>query len=162
MSVLRVMGCALVFLLACGGGGGDDDDTPGVDAATADGAAALAIPDPGNADGDWGFGVVSPCCATPDTAYRVGLVTQDPGYVQGDIDTASLSFFYVFRTGPAYTELNWSGGIDMDYVHLYEGSGLVLGGLVTPSASTASTGTWSVSADSIYVLELHSKSGGFF
>ncbi len=169
---MRILVVGLVLACACGGGDDDDDDVVTADAAgdidadpgAPDATGGIAIPDPGAADGDWGLGVPfgEPCCSEPGTAYQVGIVTVHAGYVQGDIDDADHDFFYVFKTGPAYTEFQWAGGIDMNFLHLHEGAGLVFGAEVTPTVSTASSGTWPVSPDTIYVLELNSNTGGFF
>jgi len=173
MRVLLI-GSVLVLALASACGGDDDDDDDDVVSADAavdvdaagdvDASAALSIPDPGTANADWGFtvGFGEPCCSDPSTAYPVGIVTAHAGYVQGDIDDADHDFFYVFKTGPAYTEFVWTGGIDMNYLHLHEGAGLVFGAEVPATVSTPSSGTWPVSPNTIYVLELNSNTGGFF
>src|SRR5688572_1943020 len=85
---------------------GEVDDA-GLDAGVADVGVPISIPDPGVAMNDWGNTVINVCCSTPDTAYPVGVVTMDSGYVQGNIDAVSGNFFYVFRAGPALTQLTW-------------------------------------------------------
>lgn len=155
-------------LVACGG----DDDVADVDAGNdgADAAAAgidatssMAIPDPGNGMNDWGPTPADWC--SPDRAHPVGTVTQSPGYLEGTLCADTGLGFYVLRTGPAFTELNvgFGGGVaTLDFVHLHEGEGLVFGPEVTPTMSTPSSGIWTVTPDTVYVLEVHAPGGGFF
>ena len=146
------------------GPGGVDAGPPGTDAGPAgtDAGPAMGIPDPGGAMDDWGLSVIDTCCSTPASAYPVGVVTMDPGYVQGNIDPAVGVFFYVFRTGPTLTSFSWPGGPVTEFVHLHDGAGMVFGPEITPVVSTATTGTWNVMPDHVYVLELSSSMGGFF
>jgi hypothetical protein len=69
-------------LVGCpdGNRGSDDDD----DESTEDDRPVL--PDPGDAENDWGFELFDEgdvCCAIPEEAYPVGTVTADAGYIQG-------------------------------------------------------------------------------
>jgi hypothetical protein len=134
-----------------------------MDAAELDAGPPISVPDPGASTDDWGFSVNDPCCETPGTAYPVGVVTMDPGYVQGNIDANTLDFFYVFRAGPSLTELTWTGaGVPLDSVDLHDATGLVFGPLVTPIESMPARGRWAVTPNGVYVLHLHATSGGFF
>ena len=132
---------------------GDDDATP------TDTPATVSIPDPGTAMDDWGFSVIDPCCGTPETAFPVGTVTMDAGYIQGNFDTG-LAFFYVFRTAANLTTFTFP--MYFEEVHLHDGDGLVFGDLITPSASTDFSVTWDVQGDHVYALELRSEFEGFF
>jgi hypothetical protein len=150
---------------ACGSeSGDDDDDVTGPDAAAdIDAVAALSIPDPGTAMNNW-LPTPADWC-TPDKAHPVGVVTQQPGYMEGTLCADTGSGFYVFRAGAGFTELTVAGvggDAQIDYVHLHRGDGLVFGDTVTPTASTEFSGTWPVTPDSIYVLEIHAPGGGFY
>jgi hypothetical protein len=158
-----------------GGGNNDDgaiadadepDATPpdaGEDGGIPDsGTPPISIPDPGNANNDWGFGVNDVCCSTPDTAYPTGVVTMDSGYVQGNIDMTTGDFFYVFRAGPALTQLRYTAGLTVDVLDLHDGAGMVFGPVVTPISMGPNTATWPVTPNAVYVLHLHSQTGGFF
>jgi hypothetical protein len=71
----------------------------------------------------------------------------------------------VTSTRAPLTELNigFGGGVaTLDFVHLHEGEGLVFGPEVTPSMSTPSSGIWTVTPNTVYVLEAHAPGGGFF
>jgi hypothetical protein len=135
-------------------------DTGVADTGVADTGMLRTIPDPGTEMADWGLSIGAVCCNSPETAYQNGVVTSNPGYVQGDID-ASGDFFYVFRAGPALTELTWPD-LGFDKVHIHDGTGLVFGPEVPKTAGADGTGTWTLIPDTIYVLELHSPFSGFF
>lgn len=124
----------------------------------------MTVADPGNAMNDWGFNTSAgtPCCNTPATAYPVGIVDQQNGYVQGNIDPTTGVFFYVFRTGPAFTELDYNGGIQVQAIHLHEATGLIFGAEVPPIETDGFGGRWTVAPDTVYVLELIAPGGGFF
>jgi hypothetical protein len=125
------------------------------------GMPPISIPDPGNANNDWGFSVNNVCCGTPDTAYPTGIVTQDSGYVQGNID-ATGNFFYVFRAGPALTQLTWTGFQTFDIIDLHDGAGMVFGPVITPTSMGQNTATWPTTPNAVYVLHIHSPTNGFF
>jgi len=175
------MRTSLVVLLglaaaaACGGGGDDDDDGVDIDGGGggADGSAddpdaggALTIPDPGTGDpgGLWQASPAS-CCGTPSTAFAVGVVTQNNPYVEATAPTDTGDTFYVFRTGAAFTSLTinlFEAGADITAVHVHDGAGLVFGDEIAPTVTTATSGTWPLAANSVYVFEVITAAGGFF
>ena len=140
-------------------GTADDDD----DAADDDDATELpVIPDPGTETDDWGFELFAEedvCCGTPETAYPVGTVTRDAGYIQGVIDE-SLSFFYVFRTDATLETFAFPD--QFEDVHLHEGDGLRFGELIDPVEEANFVKRWDVQSDHVYVLEIVSAFTGFF
>ncbi len=138
-------------------GGGSDDDDAGDDDDVAD---LPVIPDPGDAQDDWGNSVFDEaCCSTPETAYPVGTVSRDAGYIQGFFDS-ELSFFYVFVTDDALDEFTFP--MWFEEVHLHDGDGLRFGAEIEPSATGDSSVTWDVAPGHVYVLELVSDFEGFF
>ena len=101
-------------------------DSGSADSSVADSGVAIMIPDPGTDMDNWGNSVNDPCCSTPDTAFPVGIVTMNTGYVQGNIDASTGDFFYVLRAGPNLTQLTWSGFVpNLDLIDLHDGEGLV-------------------------------------
>jgi len=124
------------------------------------------IPDPGNkpASGTW-LNDNMPH-GTPETAKPEGVVTSTPFYIEGDADKQTGNFFFVFKTGPAYTSfsvlLNEVTSM-IDMVHLHDGAGLIFGAEVAPAMVTSELQkTWTVQPNHVYVLEIHSPGGGFF
>jgi hypothetical protein len=154
----------LTFLLAlavgCTARGGGDDDDAGDDDDSVD---LPTIPDPGDAMDDWGNDEwddgSDPCCVTPETAYPVGTVTMDAGYIQGVFDS-SLQFFYVFRADTGLSEFTFP--MYFEEVHLHDGAGLLFGDEIQPSTSEKFSVTWPVEAGGIYVVEVRSDYEGFF
>jgi hypothetical protein len=139
--------------------GGDDDATGDDDDATDD---LPALPDPGKAQNDWGstlYGEEDQCCSTPETAYPVGTVTMDAGYIQGVIDS-SLRFFYVFRTSADLDTFTFPMGFEA--VHLHDGEGLRFGEVITPSSDQGWSLTWDVEGEHVYAIEIGSTYSGFF
>jgi hypothetical protein len=132
------------------------------DSGSGDVGPAMSIPDPGAAMDDWGSRVVDACCSTPGTAYPVGVVTMNSGYVQGNIDPTLLEFFYVFKAGGALTQFTWIGETNLAFIDLHDGTGLVYGSIVPATNIQPSRGTWNVNPGQIYVLHLHATAGGFF
>jgi hypothetical protein len=59
--------------------------------------------------------------------------------------------------------LTWSGAVGgLDLLDLHDGAGLVFGPVITPITTGQNTGTWAVTPNQVYVLHLHSTTGGFF
>ena len=139
-----------IALTACPSTGQGDDDDP---------ANLPVVPDPGDAAADWGFDINDVCCSTPETAHAVGVVNDQPGYIQGVIDE-DLNFFYVFRAGSSLTEFTFPNSFDE--VHLNEGAGLRFGNLIDPSVAEEFSTTWDVEPDAVYVVEIISAVSGFF
>ncbi len=163
---LRLLILALSgLLLGCparSGGGGDDAASAVGDDADATADDRPIIPDPGTAMDDWGneeWGKDGGCCSSPETAYPVGTVTMDAGYIQGFFED-DFEFFYVFRAGDELTEFTFPAWFEE--VHLHEGTDLRFGDLVDPSSTQESSVTWDVSPGAIYVVELISDFEGFF
>lgn len=169
-----------IALAGCGseGGGGDADVDTDADTdsdidsdadtdSDSDSDSDIPIPDPGDGPADWGNGYGDGPGCTPDDARPVGVATDSPGYLEGTLCDGTGDGFYVFRTGPAMTELTVSlfpggGGMEIDYVHLHDGAGGVFGPEIEATESTPTGGTWPVAPDSVYVLEIHGTAGGFF
>lgn len=136
----------------------DDDDSAATD--DDDVSDLPLIPDPGDAVDDWALDLWDePCCGTPETAYPVGTVTMNAGYIQGVID-ADLQFFYVFRAHADLTEFSFP--LWFEEVHLHEGAGLRFGDVIEPTSSDGNSATWAVEGDGIYVVEISSANEGFF
>lgn len=156
--LLALMALLLTVPLGCTARGDDDD------AADDDDSVELpTIPDPGDAMDDWGNDEWDdggdPCCVTPETAYPVGTVTMDAGYIQGVFDS-EFRFFYVFRADTDLSEFTFP--LYFESVHLHDGSGLLFGDEITPSAEEEFSVTWPVEGGGIYVVELRSDYEGFF
>lgn len=145
---------------AAGGTGGSGGGTGG------SGGAAMSIPDPGNqmASTTW-FDDNLPH-GTPQTAKPEGVVTQNPVYIEGDVDPITGAYFYVFLTGPMFTmfSINLNEiSTNIDFVHIHDGTGLMFGAEIMPSMFTSPLiQTWTLQPNTIYVLEIHSPGGGFF
>jgi hypothetical protein len=135
-------------------------DSAPADSGSADAGPPMAIPDPGTAMDDWGSNVTNACCSTPATAYPVGIVTMNSGYVQGNVD-ASLDFFYVFKAGPALNQFTFGGDPGLSSVDMHDGTGLIFGSTI-PGMIQGTVGTWTVHPNQIYVLHLHATATGFF
>lgn len=95
-------------------------------------------------------------------AWPVGVATQTAPYIEGEGDATSGNAFFVFEAGPALVEFTANVFGNSDFVHLHDGSGLVFGAEITPTASTVGSGTWTTVPGNIYVLEVHQPGGGFF
>jgi len=158
MSRLLYLLLALAMLAGCPpvGSGDDDDSVSDDDDATAE---LPVLPDPGTADNDWGWNINDVCCGSPETAHPVGIVTMDPGYIQGVIDD-ELSFFYVFQSGPDLTTFTFPSFFED--VHLHEGDGLRFGDLIPPASNTKWDQTWNVTPDTVYAVEIIAEFSGFF
>ena len=144
-----------LLLMACPSGGDDDDDD-----STADDRPVL--PDPGTATDDWGSALVADddrCCSTPETAWPVGTVTMDAGYIQGVIDE-TLQFFYVFRADDDLTEFTFP--LWFEEVHLHDGAGQRFGDEIAPSSTDGSSATFPLQGGGVYVIEIVSAFEGFF
>lgn len=155
-------------------GPGETDAGPvGMDAGTGD----RMIPDPGAGMDEWapaGMINVPPGHGTPETAWLVGTVTEDPWYIGGVTDAVTGDVFWVFRTSATTTTisipLRGAGLASIDYLHLHDGAGLVFGAEVTPDSYVvgmdggrmAIDATWTVLPDHIYVVEVHGSMGTFF
>lgn len=141
------------------------------------GPTARTIPDPGNETDRWapqGMINIPAGHGTPETAWQVGTVTEDPWYIGGTLDPVTGSAFWVFRTGPGITQISLplrGLGVPMiDFVHLHDGDGLVFGAEITPDAYTVGMdggrpsidATWTVVPDRVYVIEVHGVEGVFF
>jgi hypothetical protein len=150
---------ALTLLLAAGCPP-STDDTTSTDDTDVDTDPPISIPDPGTGAADWfapaGHG-------TPETAWPVGVVSGDPGYVEGDAAVDTGGAFYVFRAEGSF-DLNIAvfGGEEITFVHLHDGQGGVFGDELTPITSTNTSGTWAVQDGNVYVFEVHVDGGGFF
>jgi len=157
LGLLLITAASVLLCLGCPTRGAGDDD----DATDDDDAVELpVVPDPGDAQDDWALEVWDEaCCSTPETAYPVGTVTRDAGYIQGFFDS-TLSFFYVFRTNTGMAQFTFPDWFED--VHLHEGDGLRFGAEIEPASSTDSSVTWDVEEDHVYVLELASEFEGFF
>lgn len=153
-----------VAFAGCGPGtmstdAGGTDAVPGTDA-----AAVIMIPPPGASADDWGFNVTTH--GSPETAYPVGTVSMSPGYLDGFLDAATGDAFYVFQTGPAFTQFSVSifptMAMDIEFIHVHDGDGLVFGPAIPADMSTASSGSWTLLPDHVYVLEIHGIAGAFY
>lgn len=159
--LLTVAVLTLGLTLGCNGDDDTDptDTTDGTDT-TDDTDPPIPIPDPGDGAADW---FASGDHSTPETAYPVGVVTQDPGYVEGTAGTDTNGAFYVFKAGATFDlTINVFGGAEITFVHLHSGEGGEFGDELTPITSTNTSGTWSVEDGKVYVFEVHVDGGGFF
>ena len=146
-----------LLLCACPEQREDDDDVDDDDF-----AELPVIPDPGDAENDWGFSLIQDtdvCCNTPEEAYPVGIVDRDAGYIQGVIDP-DLNFFYVFRAAASLTEFAFP--LNFEEVHLHEGEDLRFGDHVEPIFEDDFTKRWEVEPEHVYVVEITSAQAGFF
>lgn len=156
-----------------------DDAGPEGDAGPApgDAGAARSIPDPGGEMDRWaptGMINIPDGHGTPETAWQVGTVTEDPWYIGGRLDDVTGDAFWVLRTGPGVTSLaiplRGLGVAEIEHLHLHDGEGLVFGAEVAPDRYEVGTdggrmaidATWTVLPDHVYVVEVHGSMGTFF
>jgi hypothetical protein len=143
-------------------GDADGDSDADADSDSDSDTEERTVPDPGDGEADWyAEGDIS----TPETAWPVGVVTQDPGYF--DYTMQADTAFYVFRAGSTFTMALFMNAIDdFDAVHLHDASGLVLGEILEPVRDESGGGivdmAWDLQDQTIYALELVRAGGGFF
>ena len=161
---------AAMMTTGCGGDKVEDSDLDTgdttEDTATEDTAVQIAIPDPGDeyAPDRWyddgGYH------GTPETAQVMGVILDNPSYIQGGIDPGTGEHYFVFKTAPNVTKFSISlfdKTSQIESTHLHEGDGLVFGEKVAASRVVSPTRkTWDLDPDRIYVLKVSSSSGGFF
>jgi hypothetical protein len=142
----------------------DAGDDPTIDAGPSPDSwvGAIPIPDPGTGEADWQCDYEGNF--TPQTAFRVGVVTETMPYILAYIEQTTGDVFYVFRTGPDFTRLDvdlWGNKADVTAMHLHQGTGLVFGAMVPDTRPEILLGGWDLTADTVYVLEINTAGGGF-
>ena len=140
------------------------DDSSSAD--TAAGEMGISIPDPGDeyAPDRWyddgGYH------GTPETAQPMGIALMSPTYINGGVDPETGNIFYVFRTAPDQTSFKVNlrdKTTEIDWVHIHEGKDLIFGDEVTPTEVISPRhAEWELEGDEVYVLEVHSVTGGYF
>ena len=127
---------------------------------------AIPIPEPGEYSSQDRWYDDGAYHGTPDKAQAMGVVLENPSYIQGGIDPETGNHFFVFRMGPEQTEFSVNlrnQSSEIDHVHIHDGTGLVFGDEVPASeVYSATRAEWELESDTIYVLEVHSPEGGFF
>ena len=154
IAALTITGCA------------EKDNESASDTAAVVGEDVTTIPDPGDeyAPDRWyddgGYH------GTPETAQPMGIALMSPTYINGGVDPETGNIFYVFRTAPDQTsfEVNLRDKTtEIDWVHIHEGTDLIFGDEVTPiEVISPRHAEWELEGDTIYVLEVHSITGGYF
>ena len=163
---------ALALLLSTGCGSEKVEDSaldtgpPPEDTASEDTAVEIAIPDPGDeyAPDRWyddgGYH------GTPETAQVMGVILDNPSYIQGGIDPATGEHYFVFKTAPNVTKFSislYDKTSQIESTHLHLGDDLIFGEKVKASRVISPTRkTWDLDPDRIYVLKVSSSTGGFF
>ena len=142
------------------------DSASSSDTATEMGEDVITIPDPGDeyAPARWyddgGYH------GTPETAQPMGIALMSPTYINGGVDPETGNIFYVFRTAPDQTSFTVNlrdKTTEIDWVHIHEGSDLIFGDEVTPVEMISPRHVeWELEGDTVYVLEVHSVTGGYF
>ena len=171
--MIKILRFGLFLLLAtgvvaCGSGreGDDDDDSSSSDDDDTGGDDLLSIPDPGDEYAPFRWYDDGGYHGTPQTAQAMGIVLEIPEYIQGGIDPETGNHFFVFRTGPDQTDFRvnlHNASSEIEHVHIHDGTGLVFGEEVEPLVVfSAVAAAWELETDTVYVLEVHSPSGGFF
>jgi len=151
--------------------GGDELDTG---ASTADDEDSdegeesdlISIPDPGTEYAPLRWYDDGGYHGTPDKAQVMGIVLDIPDYIQGGVDPETGNHYFVFRTFEDQTSFSvdlFDKTSGIEYVDIHDGTGLVFGDKVEPkSVTSAVKAEWELEGDTVYVLKVHSPTGGFF
>jgi hypothetical protein len=106
--------------------------------------------------------------STPATAWPVGVATVSPGYIEAEASATNGNAFWVFEAGAALTEISITAVAftnPIEFIHLHDGSGGVLGDEITATSNMACcggagfAGTWDVTPGNVYVFEVHVPGG---
>jgi hypothetical protein len=105
--------------------------------------------------------------STPEIAWSVGVVSESPNYIGGDIESGSDAFF-LFEAGESFEiRLHVQNSTNpFDYIHLHLADGGQLGEELAPNdyevLSNGLTGYWDLEKGREYLFEVHVPGGGFF
>jgi hypothetical protein len=115
-------------------------------------------------DGGW---VTDRDVSTPDIAWQVGVVTESPSYIGGDIVRGDDAFFQ-FEAGATFEiRLHVQNATNpFEYIHLHRADGDALGEELPANdyevLSNGLTGWWDLEEGEAYFFEVHVPGGGFF
>jgi len=158
---ILALGCSPQDGADSGTGTDEDTRTPATLGPTAEPADLVSIPDPGTGEADW---ISVGDIGTPDLAWPVGVVSDTLPYVEGTVPEATGNAYFSWHASADFQfDVDIYGVFgETEWVHLHRGDDLVFGDEIEPLESTASSGSWQVEEDGIYILEVRVPGGGFF